>query len=162
MRFALLFPLAALALSRPVLAVPLDLDGGFRASIWDENYKLGVGGELGMVMGAGPKLDVGAHLNYSHFTHKTMDFPDHDELGGYLTLYFVPLQDDSFRLRLGPHVGGNQLDGWNLDVGGDIAAVFKINDRTLIYGAFIPAYLIGSDSQGIFRVGFGAQYRLSD
>lgn len=154
--------LAAFALPAAA-AGPLDLDGGLRASIYNDNYKLGVGASLGLVQNLGPKFDLGLHLNYSHFTAKTVDWDDINEYGGYLTAYFIPtLADQPFELRLGPHAGASYLgEFWYADLGGDAMAVFKINDMTKFYAAFIPAYFLGEDSGGMIRIGFGVEYRLS-
>src|SRR4051812_46103555 len=88
-------------------AGPLDLDAGLRASIWNDNYKLGVGGELGAIAGLG-KVDLGLHLNYAHFAvkEKTSGFSPGNEYGGYVALYLLPPLDQAFQLRIGPHIGG--------------------------------------------------------
>jgi hypothetical protein len=157
------FAMAAV-LALPAAAGSLDLDGGLRASIYNDNYKLGVGAELGAVQNLGPKTDLGLHLNYSRFRAKTVDWVDVNEFGGYVTWYFLPtLADQPFEVRLGPHVGAAMIeDDWFADVGGDIAAVFKVGEKLRFYGAFIPGYFIGSESQGMFRVGFGLQYRVGE
>ena len=155
---------AMAAIALPAVAGPLDLDAGLRASIYDDNYKLGVGGSLGLVQNLGPKFDLGLHLNYSRFRAKTVDWDDINELGGYLTAYMVPtLADQPFSLRIGPHGGAAMLgDDWYGDVGGDVMAVFKIADKTQFYGTFIPSFFIGKESQAMIRIGFGIEYRLAD
>lgn len=154
--------LAALAL--PATAGPLDADAGLRASIFNDNYKLGVGAELGLIQNLGPKFDLGLHLNYSMFRAKTVDWNDATELGGYVTAYMIPtLADQPFEMRFGPHAGASSIDGdWYADLGGDVMAVFQVADKTKFYGAFIPSFFIGKESQGMFRVGFGIEYRLGD
>lgn len=156
---------ATMATALPAFAAgSLDLDGGLRASIFNDNYKLGVGAELGAVQNFGPKFDMGLHLNYSRFRAKTVDWVDVNELGGYVTAYYIPtLVDQPFEMRIGPHLGGALIkDDWYVDIGGDIAAVFKVGEKLRFYGAFIPGFFIGSESQSLFRVGFGLQYRISD
>lgn len=147
----------------PAAAGPLDLDGGLRASIYNDNYKLGVGAELGLIQNLGPKFDLGLHLNYSRFRAKAEGWEDINELGGYVTAYMIPtLADQPFELRLGPHAGAALLgDDWYADLGGDIMAVFTIADNTRFYGAFIPAYFVGEESGGMIRIGFGIEYRLA-
>jgi hypothetical protein len=144
-------------------AGPLDLNAGLRAAIYDENYKLGYGLELGLVQNLSPVFDLGLHLNYTRFNEKTPEWGDTDELGGYATAYYIPtLADQPFEARLGPHVGGTRVDeSWHLDLGGDAMVLFKVADMTKFYAAFIPSYLVGKESQGLIRIGFGIEYRLS-
>jgi hypothetical protein len=161
MRFFRLLPLLTLAFL-PAAAATLDLDGGLRASIWNDNHKLGVGGELGAIAGLG-KVDLGLHLNYSHFASKNPSFSDVDELGGYVALYLLPPLDQTFQLRVGPHVGAAYLDKTFLDVGGDLAVVFQVSPAMRFYADFVPAYFIdfkGSDSEALVRVGLGLEFRL--
>lgn len=154
--------LAAMAVS--AVAGPLDLDAGLRASIYDDNYKLGVGASLGLVQNLGPKFDLGLHLNYSRFRAKTVDWEDVNEMGGYLTAYMIPtLADQPFEMRLGPHAGASLLgDDWYADLGADVMAVFQVAEKTRFYAAFIPGYFLGKDSQAMIRIGFGIEYRLGD
>ena len=154
---------AMAAFALPAAAGPLDLDAGLRASIYDDNYKLGVGAELGLVQNLGPKFDLGLHLNYSRFRAKTSGWEDINETGGYLAAYFIPtLADQPFELRIGPHAGAALLgDAWHADLGGDFVAVFTIADNTRFYGAFIPSFFLGESSNSMFRIGFGIEYRLS-
>ncbi len=155
----LLLPLSAL----PVAAGPVDYDAGLRASIYDDNYKLGVGGELGAVAGLNPNWDIGLHLNYSHFAPKTETWSAADEFGGYLAAYFVPAIDQGFTLRVGPHVGMSKIRKPFVDLGGDLMAVFQVMPTTRFYASFTPSFFIAtnsqSDSQSLFRVGFGVEYR---
>lgn len=150
-------------LSAPASALgPLDVDGGLRTGIYDENYKLGVGASLSLLQNLGPKSDVGLSLNYLRFRAKTVGWSDINEFGGYVTAYFVPtLTNQPFEVRLGPHLGASMLDGlWHADLGGDASVVFKVSDMARFYAAFIPAYLLGEESGGLIRIGFGLQYRL--
>jgi hypothetical protein len=158
---SLLTAWAATALT--AAAGPLDFDAGLRASIYDENYRLGVGAELGLIQNLGPKFDLGLHLNYSHFSAKTTGWDDTQEMGGYVTAYLIPtLADQPFELRLGPHAGGALLrEAWHADLGGDAMAVFTVADNMRFYGAFIPSYFLGDHGGGMIRLGFGIEYRLS-
>lgn len=161
---AALAALACLALPSAVRAAgPLDLNAGLRSAIFDENYKLGYGLELGLVQNLSPVFDVGLHLNYTRFNEKTPEWGDTDELGGYATAYYIPtLADQPFEARLGPHIGGTRVvDSWHLDLGGDAMVLFQVADKTKFYASFIPSYLIGKESQGLIRIGFGIEYRLS-
>lgn len=146
-------------LASPVAAGTLDYDAGLRASIYDDNYKLGVGGELGAVAGVAPNWDIGLHLNYSHFAPKTETWTATEEFGGYVTAYFLPSIDQPFTLRLGPHAGVTKIRNTFVDLGGDIMAVFQVMPKTRFYANFVPSFLIGKDSQSIFRVGIGVEYR---
>ncbi|MDB5050014.1 MAG: hypothetical protein JWO30_3085 [Fibrobacteres bacterium] len=159
-RLAALLPFLGLALALvPTRAIAgVDLDGGVRAAIFDENYKLGVGGELGVIAPAAALWDLGLHLNYTHFKSKTETLDDATELGGYVAAYYKPALDQGFSLRLGPHIGYSELEGHFLDLGGDVMAVFKITPALSFYGAFIPSFLIGSDTQSLFRIGLGLEY----
>lgn len=160
MKLVRIIPAILSVLSLSAWAAPMDLDAGLRASIWDENYDLGVGGELGLIYPASPAVDLGLHLNYTQYTAKTVDFEDVQEMTAYIGLYFVAYDDGSLRFRIGPHAGGGTFDGWAVDLGGDATAVFKIMEKTSIYATFIPAYIIGANSQGVFKVGFGVEYRI--
>ena len=144
-------------------ATALDLDVGLRASIYDENYKLGVGGELGAIVPATANMYLGLHLNYTNFRKKTETIPDANEFGGYVTAYFHPTIDQGFSLRIGPHIGYSALGSSDkresyLDLGGDVMAVFKATNTLNFYAAFIPAFFIGPDPQSLIRFGFGLHY----
>ncbi|HKP97098.1 MAG TPA: hypothetical protein VJ385_15215 [Fibrobacteria bacterium] len=157
-RLAALLPLLC-AFIPARAASPLDLDAGLRAAIHDDNYKLGVGGELGAVSPATPVWDLGLHLNYTHFTSKVPEaIGDVDEWGGYVTAYFKPAIDQGFSLRLGPHVGYAKIGSSYLDVGGDVMAVFKATPVLSFYGAFIPSWMVGSGGQALVRIGLGLEY----
>jgi hypothetical protein len=163
-RLAALLPFLCLALIPARAIAGADLDAGLRAAIFDDNHKLGVGGELGVVVPASASWDLGLHLDYTGFTSKipeTVD--DATELGGYVAAYFKPVLDQGFSLRLGPHVGyshlaGQPTQGHYVDLGGDVMAVFKISQAFSFYGAFIPSFLIGSDTQSLFRIGLGLEF----
>jgi hypothetical protein len=162
--FAVLAGLVGLVFPAALRAAgPLDLNAGLRAAIYDENYKLGYGLELGLLQNLSPVFDVGLHLNYTRFNEKTPEWGDTDEMGGYVTAYYIPtLADQPFEARLGPHIGGTRVvESWHLDLGGDAMVLFQVADKTKFYAAFIPSYLIGKESQGLIRIGFGIEYRLS-
>jgi hypothetical protein len=150
--FLCLLPIAA-------SAAPLALDAGLRASIYDENYKLGVGGELGAIAALSDGMDIGAHFNYSHFAPKTENRTAADEFGGYAALYFKPKFDQAFWLRIGPHLGYSRVVNDYVDLGGDAMAVFKATPTLDFYGAFIPSYFIGKGGQTLIRIGLGIEYR---
>ena len=155
-RLAALFPLLCLAV---IPARAVDLDAGLRASIYDDNYKLGVGGELGAVKSLSPAWDMGLHLNYSHFTSKApQSVASVNEYGGYVAVYFLPAIDQGFSLRIGPHIGYSKIENHFLDLGGDAMAIFKATPTLSFYGAFIPSFLIGKGGESLFRVGLGVEY----
>jgi hypothetical protein len=140
-------------------AAPLDLDAGLRAAIYDDNYKLGVGGELGAVTSMTASADLGLHLNYTHFAPKTDTWTAADEFGVYAAWYFRPALDQGFSLRIGPHVGYAHIKDHYLDLGGDLMAVFGATPSTSFYATFVPSYLlIGENSQSLVRIGFGVEY----
>lgn len=158
--------LAALPAVLPLPAAalgPLDVDGGLRAAIYDDNYDLGVGGTLGLVQNLGAKSDLGLHLNYTRFSAKTVGWSDIAEYGFYVTAYFVPtLTNQPFEVRLGPHVGASVVDEyWHADLGGDASVVFQTTESIRFYAAFTPSYLLGEESGGLIRIGLGLQFRLS-
>lgn len=158
--------LAALAAVLPLPAAalgPLDVDGGLRAAIYDDNYDLGVGGSLGLVQNLGAKSDLGLHLNYTRFTAKTVGWSDINEYGFYLTAYWVPtLTNQPFEVRLGPHAGASVVDEfWHADLGGDASVVFQTSESIRFYATFAPAYLLGEEGGGLIRIGLGLQFRLS-
>lgn len=159
MKLMRLLPLLTAAFL-PAAAAPVDLDAGLRAAIWNDNYKLGVGGELGAVAELG-KVDLGLHLNYTHFSTKNLTFSDVDEMGGYVALYLLPPIDQSFTLRIGPHVGASYIEKTFLDLGGDLDAIFQVNPKFSFYAAFVPAYIIdfkGEDSEALVRIGLGIEF----
>lgn len=159
-RTAALFSCLCLPLL-PSRAAAVDLDAGLRAAIYDDTYKLGVGGELGLVAPAAPLWDLGLHLNYTSFTSKVPETAgDETELGGYVTAYYKPAIDQGFSLRLGPHIGYAKIGSNYLDLGGDAMAVFQASPVLNFYGAFIPSWMIGSNGQSLFRIGFGVEYRM--
>jgi hypothetical protein len=140
------------------LAAPMDLDLGLRASIYDENYKLGLGGEIGAVVPVTALWDMGLHLNYSIFRSKIESLESTDEFGGYLAGYYKPSIDQAFSLRIGPHIGYAHIVDNYLDVGADLMAVFKIKPGMSFYTAFIPSFMIGENTQSLFRVGLGMEF----
>jgi hypothetical protein len=161
-RLAALLPLLCLAFI-PKRAEALELDGGLRAVIWNDDYKLGWGGEVGAIRKANEKWELGLHLNYTHFTSKVPEsVNDADELGGYIAAYFTPSIDQGFTIRIGPHVGYANLESHYLDLGADAQAVFKVANLWSFYTAFIPSFLIGSDDQALFRIGLGLQYHVGN
>lgn len=146
-------------------ATALELDVGLRASIYDENYKLGVGGELGAIVPATANMALGLHLNYTGFRAATESIADANEFGGYVTAYFHPALDQGFSLRIGPHIGYSALGSSGnkksyLDLGGDVMAVFKATNTLNFYAAFIPAFFIGPNPQPLVRIGFGLHYNM--
>lgn len=147
-----MLPLAAAA------GAPVAWDLGLRAAIYDENYKAGVGGELGAILSASDGWDLGLHLNYTHFAAKTEHWDSVDEMGGYIGAYYKPKIDQAFWLRIGPHIGYAKVYDHYVDIGGDVMAVFKATPTLDIYGAFIPAFFAGKDGQTLIRVGFGIEY----
>ena len=140
------------------LAASMDLDVGLRASIYDENYKLGLGAEIGAVVPTTPLWDMGLHLNYSRFRPKIDNLDAADEFGGYLAFYYKPALDQGFSLRIGPHLGYANIVDHYVDVGADAMAVFKIKPGMSFYGAFIPSFMIGEETQSLFRVGLGMEF----
>ncbi len=137
---------------------PLNLDLGLRASIYDENYKAGIGGELGLIAAATDGWDLGLHGNYSRFRKKTENFPNANEFGGYVGAYYKPKIDQAFWLRIGPHIGYSKIVENYVDIGGDVMAVFKATPSLDFYGAFIPAFFAGPNGQMLIRVGLGLEY----
>lgn len=135
------------------------LDAGLRASIFDERYKLGLGGELGALVPAGADWDWGGHLNYSHFAAQIAGTESAEEFGGYLAAYFKPRIDQVFWLRLGPHLGYAHVDGHFLDLGGDAMAVFKASPNVDWYAAVVPSLFIGPSIQSMIRIGMGVELR---
>lgn len=151
--------LAAFLCLAPFLAAAAPaLDLGLRASIYDENYELGVGGNLGIIATAGEKWDLGAHLNYAHFAPQSANWDAAEEIGGYLAAYYKPKIDQAFWLRLGPHLGYAYLVDHYVDLGADVMAVFKVARQWDFYAAFVPGYHIGADSQPMIRIGLGLEY----
>ena len=146
----------------------VDWDIGFRGSIGEETYKLGLGGQLGVIYGSGAHSDLGLHLNYSYFRPKHIQTTMR-EYGGFITWYRVPhLKDQPFQMRLGPHVGvaffqSDDFNRWFVDLGGDLMIVFEANPNFHYYLCFSPAYQLAvpsvSLSQTMFRVGFGVEFR---
>ena len=141
------------------LVAPMDLDVGLRASIYDENYRLGLGGEIGAVVTTTPLWDMGLHLNYTRFNPKNEDSWDpENEYGGYLTFYYKPAIDQGFSLRIGPHLGYAMIHNSYFDLGGDVMAVFKVSPGMSFYGVFIPSFMFGEDGQSLIRIGLGLEF----
>lgn len=156
--------LAALVCLMPCLAAAAPAwDVGLRASIWDDNYKLGIGGELGAIAPASANWDFGLHLDYSYFAPQHEDALDPvNELGGYVAAYYKPKIDQAFWLRIGPHIGYSHADDHNLDLGGDVQAVFKATPGMDFYATVIPSFFVGPNSQPMIRIGLGAQFHGAD
>ncbi len=138
----------------------LELDGGFRVSIYDDNYKKGLGLEFGAIHGASTNSDFGVHLNYTRFDNKTESFTPVNEFGGYLTWYYLPQIEQIFTVRVGPHIGLSKIRTWYGDVGADGIVQFEVTPVLHLYGSLIPSFFIGENSQVLFRVGLGVQYRV--
>jgi hypothetical protein len=136
----------------------IKLDLGLRASIYDDNYEKGLGGELGMTKGMNSDWVLGLHLNYTYFRAKTELWDPVQEFGGYLTAYYLPKTDLDFSLQLGPHLGFSHVYNNYIDVGGDLMASFQVQPQTHLYVAFVPAFFIGTNSQALIRIGIGAEY----
>jgi hypothetical protein len=140
--------------------LPLDIDAGFRVSIYDENYKMGLGGELGLVTPVDSNWSVGLHLNTTLFNAKTKSWDDAYEYGGYITAYYNPHVNQPFTLLLGPHLGFAKIIYHYFDLGADLKALFLINPKMNCYVNFIPAMMVGNNSQSLIRLGLGMQYRM--
>jgi hypothetical protein len=145
-------------LTLPVAAGTWVYDAGPRATIYDDNFKMGLGGEFGAINALNSDWDYGAHLNYTYFRPKTTTWTSAQEFGGYGTLYYLPKLDQPYSLRLGPHFGFSYIRDFYLDVGGDLMAYFPVQAQTQFYVAFIPAFFIGKHSQALVRVGIGLEY----
>lgn len=146
-----------------VRAFTLDYDAGFRAAIYDENYNLGLGGELGAIANLNSAWDAALHLNYSHYSARTQTWSPADEYGGYLTAYYLPNLDQPFRLRIGPHLGTNYITSTLftnlfLDIGADMMAAIPVAKNFKAYASFSPSFLIGSEMQSIYRIGVGIEF----
>jgi hypothetical protein len=151
--------LAAFLCLAPFLASAAPVwDLGLRADIYDENYELGVGGELGAIVPSGDNWDFGLHLNYTHFAPQTENWEAADEFGGYVAAYWKPKIDQAFWLRIGPHLGYSHVVGHYADLGGDVMAVFKTTPALDFYAAFIPSFFVGEHPQAMVRIGLGLEY----
>ena len=139
-------------------AAVINYDLGLRASIYDENYKAGVGAELGAIASATANWDLGLHLNYTHFAAKTENWDDANEMGGYVGAYYKPKIDQAFWLRIGPHIGYAKIIKNYVDVGADVMAVFKATPSLDFYGTCIPAFMAGPGGQLLIRFGFGVEF----
>ncbi len=158
---ALLPFLCFAAAGSPAMAHSMTLDAGLRASIYDDNYNLGTGGELGLLVPASPAWDFGLHLNASHYASKLPEtIGSTNEYGGYVTAYYKPSIDQFFSMRMGPHLGYAKIENDFIDVGGDIMAVLKTTEALDIYVAFIPSFMIGKAGQTLVRIGIGLEYNL--
>ncbi len=146
----------------PAVAASIKLDGGIRTAIYDENYKAGLGGELGLLKPLSEDWDIGLHLNYLHFRIKTENWTPVDEMGGYVTAYIRPKLNLDFSLRLGPHIGFSYVKNPYADLGGDLMAYYGLNPNLDLYAAFIPSFLIGKNSQAMIRIGLGLEYSLGN
>jgi len=151
--------LAALLCLAPFFAAAAPIgDVGLRADIYDDNYKLGVGGELGIISPLNDDWDIGLHLNYNHFEPQTDGWNAAEELGAYVGAYWKPKIDQAFWLRLGPHVGYSHVVDHYVDVGGDVMAVFKTTPSLDFYAAVVPSFFIGKNSQAMTRIGLGLEF----
>lgn len=150
---------AALLCLAPVLAFAAPKwDLGLRADIFDDNYKLGVGGELGVIGSANDDWDFGLHLNYNHFAPQTDGWKAAEEFGGYVAAYWKPKIDQAFWLRLGPHVGYSHVVNHYVDLGGDAMAVFKATPTLDFYAVAVPSFFIGKNAQAMTRIGLGLEF----
>jgi hypothetical protein len=150
---------AALLCLAPVFAAAApNWDAGLRADIFDDNYKLGVGGELGVIAPANAGWDFGLHLNYNHFEAQTDGWKAAEEFGGYVALYWKPQIDQAFWLRLGPHVGYSHIVNHYVDLGGDAMAVFKTSPSIDFYAVVVPSFFVGKGAQAMTRIGLGLEF----
>ncbi len=141
-------------------ALAMDYDAGLRVSIYDENYKMGLGGELGLIAPVDSNWSLGLHLNATLFRAKTETWVDVNEYGGYITGYYNPHVNQPFTLLLGPHLGYAKIADHNFDLGADLMATFLIKPTLNFYANFVPSMMIGKDSQSLIRFGIGLQYRM--
>jgi hypothetical protein len=166
--FALAFwrrPMTMAAMVLPMLvftsianAGTLVYDAGVRASIFDENYKLGWGLDAGAVKGIHSDWDAGIHFNYTHYRNKRSNWTPADEIGGRVSAYYLPKVDQIFSVKVGPHFGYSRIRSNYIDIGGDLLLIFKVNPKTQVVAAFIPGLFIGTHSQALVRLGLGMQY----
>ncbi len=133
-------------------------DAGPRATIYDDNFKLGWGAAFGAIRNLNTDWDFGCHLNYTHFRPKTSTWTSAEEIAGYGALYYLPKLDQPYAMRLGPHLGFSFIRDFYVDLGGDMMVFFPVQAQTQFYLAFIPSYFIGKNSQALVRVGIGVEY----
>jgi hypothetical protein len=132
--------------------------GAQSGALYNGDYHLGYGvaGSVGGAMGLG-ELDIRA--NYLNYQSMNAAVSDRNEGGvglaaliGPTTTYVQP--------KVGGHVGYTRFSSGNfLDVGPDVAALFKLNPKVGIQAAVTPTWLInqaGNDYRT--RASIGVQW----
>ncbi len=157
----LLIPVFVLTLAASAFSQQGDwrLNASTQATIWDDRYRLGVGGELGVLHGLTEVFDVALNAHYHFYGARTAI--DGISERGIRAVVFMNLVPGDVNIKGGLHAGLSLFDDEaNLDLGADFQAVFRATPQMDIYATFIPGVLIGSDSQMLVRIGIGAYYHL--
>ncbi len=170
-----LFTLFASAISAQAAQGDWLIEAAPHAVIWDERYDLGVGGQLGVIRGLSERTDISVSVQYAHFTPENPEVNNTvNSFGGLVTYFFSP-EIEGFTPKVGVHMGyttfnnplisgpanGEEPRLHNFEFGGDGQLVFDVGERLKFYTMMSPAYLIGTESGIIFRIGLGLQYRVT-
>ncbi len=156
--------LPALALWALVGAKPIEVlhwTGALRASIWDSDYKRG----LGATGGAETHFSWGigtVQLGYSYFESRYgyLDAVHEIEIAAGPKWEFHPSPDDPIYPRLGLHAGfsSNWEQKLHLIAGAEAEGVIPLRKRWSFFAAFQPSYSLGAHNQMFWRVALGALF----
>jgi len=143
-------------------ALPFWGDAALHPVIWEDGYKLGLGLSGGGRTRWSPGLETGFEAMVTYFRVR-LEAEGRDpvtELGARVYAVSPLSLDLPFTLKLGAFVGYHRLEKQNgyASVGGEAQASFTLPKPWGLYLQFSPGYLIGENSQGIFRLGLGATY----
>lgn len=136
--------------------------GGVITSIWNDNYKLGLGLHLGGRTAFVSGTELGGDVIYSWFRRQDdlPEFPSAVHESGLRFFLVHPLTvGTQFILKLGAQLGASRLyeGDWGIIVGGEAHGAIPIADPYGIQIQFSPGYVIGKgqNERAIFRVGLG-------
>jgi hypothetical protein len=141
-------------------AKPMQWDMAFHPVIWESNYKLGLGLSAGLRHPFSEAYEWGGEGIYTHFRKRIDGYEPVTEIGARLFAMRSITLNAPFLLKLGATVGAHrlELENWYASVGGVAEASFSFVSPWGLYLQFSPGFLIGENSQGIFRLGIGTTY----
>ncbi len=151
------------------------IEGAPQAIIWDGRFKLGVGGQLGVLRGLTERTDVSLTVQYASFAPVSSELNETvTSYGGLVTYFFSPTLE-GYLPKVGVHAGYTYYSSPTFpdpvtketsplhyfELGGDGQLVFDVGEKLKFFTMMSPAYLIGKDMQFVFRIGLGLQYQVA-
>ncbi len=144
------------------VAKPMQLDMAFHPVIWDDNYKLGLGLSGGTRYFLSGATEIGGQALFTYYRKRIGEFEPVAEWGMQVFALKGLSLESPFLLKLGGILGVHRLEAghWYASVGGVGEAAFSFVSPWGLYLRFSPGYLIGKNSQGVFRLGIGTTYNI--